>query len=368
MRILVILSIILCWIFGLINDSGWGISFSTDEKMNWIIFLWAMYLFISKKRKILPTLNIEYIIALILFFIIIPFFISKEWEGGLYFFSFLTIYCFSNISITKKELAITAYLIGLLGLCLITIYLRTEILSGWNDNGIAMLTLFSFIYFTTYFNSIKSKWQKYIYWCIAILYIVQISRTDSRGAILFMSASLYMVIAKQTTIKYLSKSIFRFIIIHIPLIIALVTIYIAAQSWFTNLDTWYQLNHAKPLFNGREVLWTETLKNIFQYPLGTGKFIINYHNSAIACIGVFGILGYFLWSKFFIKLLNYMIPYFKDSMVYAFTCAFLVIFIQQSTELGFIKPTPNMLPYMILGLGIGRIRWYKRKKYTYGKS
>lgn len=368
MRIPVILSIVLCWVFGLLNESGWGLLVKTDEKMYWLIFFWSLYLFIIKGRRALPSLSIEYVIGFVLCFIIIPFLVSGRWDGALYMSSFLTIYCFSNINISTKELAITAFIIGILGLCLITVYLRTEILSGWNDNGIAMLTLFSFIYFATYFNSVKSKWKRIVCWFITILYVMQIARTDSRGALLFMSASIFFIFAKDFTKRYVSRHNVILFIIYFPLIIAIVTVWIAAQHWFTEFDTWYQLNYTKAFFNGREVLWTEAFKNLLEYPLGVGDFAINYHNSAVACIGVFGIVGYLLWSTFFIKLLKYLVKFFNDYMVYAFSCAFIIIYIQQSIELGFIKTTPNMLPYMVLGLGLGKIRWYKSKRYVYGKS
>lgn len=360
MRLYVILSIILCWLFGLINESGWGFIIKSDEKMNWLILLWSLYLLIIKKRRFIPTLKNGYIIGVFLLFIIIPYFISNKWDGAFYMFSFLTIYCFSNINISAKELMFSSFIIGFLGLGLITVYLRTDILSGWNDNGIAMLALFSFVFFTTYFNSLKTKWQRSICWCIALIYILQIAGTDSRGAILFMSTSLFMVYARKFTLRYIRNNKTILFIVHFPLIIALITAWIASQDWFTAFDSWYQMEYTKPVFNGREILWTETLEKIHKYPFGVGEFTINYHNSAMACIGVFGIIGYLFWSKFFIKLLKKLATYFHDSNVYAFTCAFIIIYIQQSTELGFIKTTPNMLPYMILGLGLGRIRWYQK--------
>ena len=47
----------------------------------------------------------------------------------------------------------------------------------------------------------------------------------------------------------------------------------------------------------------------------------------------------------------------NDIYVYGCICAFIIIFLQQSVELGFIVKTPNLLPYMIIGLGAGRARY-----------
>lgn len=362
MRILVVLSIILIWIFSLVNESGWGLLFHTGEKMNWLILVWSIYLLFFKKRKFIPTINKVSLMGFILFFIIIAFFISSKWDGATYLVSFLTIYCFSNINMSAKELSLSAFSVGFLGLGLITIYARTEILSGWNDNAIAMLTLFSFIYFSIFFNSAKKKWIRILCWIMTLAYIVQITGTDSRGGLLFMLMAVIMMFTRETTRKIISNYKIRILIIYFPLIIAIVTVWIASQNGFLEFDNWYQLNYGKPVFNGREQLWADAFNDILNYPFGRGEFIINYHNSAVGCIGVFGVIGYILWSNFFKKQLAAMTNYLSDYTVYACLCAFILIYMQQSVELGFINQMPNMMPYMILGLGLGRVRWYERKQ------
>lgn len=362
MRILVVLSIILIWIFSLVNESGWGLLFHTGEKMNWLILVWSIYLLFFKKRKFVPTISKVSLMGFILFFILIAFFISSKWDGATYLVSFLTIYCFSNINMSAKELSLSAFSVGFLGLGLITIYARTEILSGWNDNAIAMLTLFSFIYFSIFFNSAKKKWIRILCWIMTLAYVVQITGTDSRGGLLFMLMAVIMMFTRETTRKIISNYKIRILIIYFPLIIAIVTVWIASQNGFLEFDNWYQLNYGKPVFNGREQLWADAFNDILNYPFGRGEFIINYHNSAVGCIGVFGVIGYILWSNFFKRQLAAMINYLSDYTVYACLCAFILIYMQQSVELGFINQMPNMMPYMILGLGLGRVRWYERKQ------
>lgn len=362
MRILVVLSVILIWFFSLVNESGWGLLLHTGEKMNWLIFAWSMYLLLMKRRKFIPTMSIEILMGFILFFIIIAFYISGKWEGATYLVSFLTIFCFSNINISVKELSFSALAIGFLGLGLITIYARTEILSGWNDNAIAMLTLFSFIYFSIFFNSAKKKWVRVLCWIMALAYVVQIAGTDSRGSLLFMLLAVIMMFTRETTRKIISGHKIRALIVYFPLIIAIVTVWIASQSWFLEWDNWYQLNYGKPIFNGRDELWADGFNDILDYPWGRGEFAINYHNSAVGCIGVFGVIGYILWCNFFKRQLVAKTKYLDDYTVYACMCAFILIYMQQSVELGFISPMPIMMPYMILGLGLGRVRWYERKQ------
>lgn len=359
MRLLVVLGIVLCWIFSFVNVSGWGVLMRTPEKMCWIILIWTLYLMGIKGRRFLPKFGGVHLLGILLFFILIPFIISGRFDGLLYLVSFLTIFCFSNINISEKELSVSSWIIGGLGLGLITIYARTEILSGWNDNGIAMQCLFSFIYFSVYFNTASKNWQRFLGWGIAFLYIMMIAGTASRGALLFMLVMVFLMFAKSTFVNYIRKAKIRFFILQLPLIIAVVTVCIASQSWFPEFDTWYKMNYNKPLFNGREVLWLGAFERIIDYPFGRGQFVINYHNSAVACIGVFGILGYLCWIYFFKKQLDVLADYLEDYTVYAFVCAFFVIYLQQATELGFIAPYPNMLPYMMLGLALGRVRWYE---------
>lgn len=359
MRLSVVISIVLCWIFSFVNVSGWGSLMKTPEKMNWIILIWTLYLFVIKGRRFLPKFGGIHFLAIFLFFILIPFIVSGKFDGALYLVSFLTIFCFSNINISKKELSVSAWIIGGLGLGLITIYARTEILSGWNDNGIAMQCLFSFLYFSVYFNTASKFWQKFLSWGMALVYVIMIAGTESRGALLFITIMIFLMFAKNYAVDYISKPKIRFLILHLPLVIAIGTVFIASQSWFPEFDSWYQKNYEKAFFNGREDLWLSTFEDMIKYPLGRGEFFINYHNSSVACIGAFGFLGYFCWIRFFKKQLDLLAFYFDDYMVYAFVSAFIVIYMQQATELGFISPCPNMLPYMMLGLALGRIRWYE---------
>jgi hypothetical protein len=359
MRIFVVLTIILIWVFSLVNESGLGMKLHTGEKMNWLIFIWAVYLFFIRGRRFIPKMSKASFMGFFLFFILIAYVVSGRWDGATYLISFLTVFCFSNIDLSAKELSVSAFAIGLLGLGLITIYTRTQILSGWNDNSIAMLTLFSFIYFSIFFNSSQQRWIRSACWIMAFAYISQIAGTDSRGSLLFMLLSIVMMFARETTYRFISSSTIRALIVYFPIIIAIVVVWITSQDWFVELDNWSRLNFGKPIFNGRDELWADGFKDIINYPFGRGKFVINYHNSAVGCIGVFGIVGYVLWCNFFKRQLSALTEYLEDYTVYACMCAFILIYLQQSVELGFINRMPNMIPYMILGLGLGKVRMYE---------
>ena len=365
MRLSVVLSIIAVWGFALVNDSGLGKLFYTEEKMNWLIVICSIYLWGIRKRTFIPKMRIDIVLCFLLFFIFIPYFISNGWDGATYLISFLTIFCFSNINISSRELTVSSLVIGFLGIGLITVYQKTGILSGWNDNSIAMLTLFSYIYFSIFFNSVKGYYARLLCLIVSLVYYIMILGTESRGAALFMSLSILLMLTKNYTWEMLKKNKVRFLVIHFPLIIAVMTVWISEQSWFPELDRLYQIEHTKPIFNGRDRIWGNVFNQMMEYPFGVADYNVNHNNSEIACIGLFGIIGNNISCNIFQRHLSKMSEHLYDSIVYACMCAFIVIFIQQSTELGFIRPCPNMMPYMILGLGLGRVRWYEEHEKIY---
>ena len=69
MRLSVVLSIIAVWGFALVNDSGLGKLFYTEEKMNWLIVICSIYLWGIRKRTFIPKMRIDIVLCFLLFFI-----------------------------------------------------------------------------------------------------------------------------------------------------------------------------------------------------------------------------------------------------------------------------------------------------------
>lgn len=361
MNVFLVALIILFWCFSLVNESGWGSMMHTPDKMNYLILAWTGLLILGQKKYI-PNLNAGLRLLMFIIFVFVAYLVSHKWDGASYAIAFLTVYCFSNVKLNQKELAVTAFTIGLLGAGLITIYQSTAILSGWNDNAIAMLTLYSFIFFSIHINEIQSKFFRCLYWGIAVWYLLQILNTDSRGAAVFMVLMMVLLLNREKTISLFCRPGIQSLIIHLPLIIAVLVVYVASTDMYQQLNTWSEAQTDKTIFNGRDELWLNAFNDIPNYPFGRGQFVINYHNSAVACIGVFGILGYWVWTRYFKAAYNEYAGYLNDFFVFGCLCAFTVIYLHQSVELGFITTVPNMLPYMILGLGLGRIRQYQTQQ------
>ena len=62
------------------------------------------------------------------------------------------------------------------------------------------------------------------------------------------------------------------------------------------------------------------------------------------------------------KILSKAIKWINDGTVYGLATAFLVVWMQQSVEIGLISAEPNVIPYMILGLLYARINTLEKEK------
>ena len=75
----------------------------------------------------------------------------------------------------------------------------------------------------------------------------------------------------------------------------------------------------------------------------------------------YGVLGYFLWIKLIHVILKEALPYRRDICAGGALAAFLLILWQQSTERGLFASDPNLIPYVILGLLLARVRSLKEE-------
>ena len=130
------------------------------------------------------------------------------------------------------------------------------------------------------------------------------------------------------------------------------------------LNEWSQGEFGKSMFSGREEIWKWAFTTISGNPLfGTG-FVDsgNYHNSAVACLVAYGIVGYGLWIGLFEVMLNKTLAWWNDICVAGAISAFFVIFWQQSVELGMFSGSPNIIPYAIMGILLARVKMLKEQE------
>lgn len=361
-QILTIAVIVLFWIVSFTLPSGWASAFELSEKTNTIIVSIAVLFFLLSPEK---RLEISHRIFwwILISFVFIPVLMCGSMQGASYLVSFLVVYIVSQGKITPKVVKYSAIIIALLGIFTLNIYIHGNLLSGWNDNAMSMVGLFSFIYFLIFLIQKKRKKIFWIWNIVTIIYLDLLFMTDCRSGMLFAIIAVVGIVFASKTYKILSKPKLRLLILNAPLLLALLVIMIASTSYFDVLDKWSIENFDKGIFDGREILWEKSLDYLKStYLLGTGKFVINYHNSGIAAISVFGVIGYIFWIKFFSTNMKYMQKYISDDIVFGCILAFSIIFLQQAFDLGFISETPNLLPYIVLGVGLGRVRLLKQMK------
>lgn len=356
--------ILFVWVISFINPSGAAIAMGIDKLSVWIIYFFGAVLYLKKAKGYLPYSK-KNNWFLVLAFIILPFLLHGSIEGLTYLSSFIVVYITSKMNLSPRALFYSALGVAAGGLGVLFVYVYGSFLSGWNDNAIAMDGLFSFIFFSIYLNLVKGKWKFWVWSSVAILYLFLMFQTACRSAALTICLAVMAVVFRNKVVVWMEKKRFNQILINLPLLIALTTIIISQTAYYQALNTWSELNFDKSIFNGRDSIWSDSLELLFKSNLlGVGEMKINYHNSGIACLATFGVLGYYAWVQYFKRILTFIKPYMRDAVIYGAVSAFCLIFFQQSFDLGFISPNPNYLPYLILGLAFSRLRNIYYRKQT----
>ena len=143
--IFIIIFSILLWIVSLVQGSGLGNSINITNKFHILLFIILVPIIlitIRKSSKLNIRKNYLYLlIILFLSFIIIPL-LSKNTDGIGYLLAFLVCYLFSLVPLKHRNIKLIALFYGILGVFFLYIYNYTSILSGWNENTIAMIGFF----------------------------------------------------------------------------------------------------------------------------------------------------------------------------------------------------------------------------------
>lgn len=351
--------IILTWLISFVGPSGWAGAHHLPEKINFLIILISTGLFLSNPKNKMYITNTLFF-GLALTSVIIPYILSGKWDGATYSISFLVVYIISCCKITAQVIRYSCYAIAGLGIFVLLIYTRGSLLSGWNDNAMAMVGLFSYLYFAIFLISKKGCTSFWIWNIVTIIYLLMLFKTDCRSGMLFSLITVLCIIFSNKSKYFLKKKNILIIILNLPVLISFLVIAISATPHFKELNTWSINNFGKQIFSEREILWEYAYDMLINNAyLGSGKFMFNYHNSGVAALSVFGVFGYLLWIKFFYYNLTTLKYYISDGIVFGSMLSFVIIFLQQALDLGFIEKNPNLLPYLILGVGLGRIRYLR---------
>ncbi len=363
----------LIWVFALFNGTGLGVAYNTNGILKVLLISIAFYMFVWQIRSN-PKINRGMFLHVFMF---VGVFMGISWITGVYFLAwdyiyvFLIIYIASRLKIKKTYINMVSYIYGALGFSILFIYVYGSALNNWNQNSIAMIGLFSYAFFAiSFFDTefkIRSKIRMLFFVLVSIAYINFAEQTNSRASttMILLFVLIVFLRLKIFTDKNISKRLAW--VLNIPLIMAVLVVIVSQMPIYDVLNAWSLCNFEKLIFNGRDHIWLDGLKGLKKsFLIGSGQLQSGYwHNCAISCLTTYGIIGYIVWVKFLHKILVSAKGFLKDSYVLGGVVAFCLILIQQTFELGLFAANPNMIPYLILGVLLGRIRYLKYEEKVY---
>lgn len=356
----------LLWIVSLSQDSGIGASINIAEKARWMLIIISIVILMGKLIKYkdlkIKISNFVILALIVVSFILAPYIFKKNTDGLGYLTAFLVCYIFSNLQLDEKCIGLISLVYGILGIAFLSVYNYTSILSGWNSNSIAMVGFFSYTIFYIGFMQNKKLLPRIFVMAVVLVYCVLLESSYSRSCMLFTVISVLFIMNILKPAKWFEKKIV-IVLLLIPLIVTFIVCIISNMEFYDELNRWSISNFSKPIFNGREEIWNYGFKVLEKnWFFGSGTLGNSWHNSAITCLTAYGIIGYVAWIVLFKKIADQGKGYFNDSYVCAALTAFFFIYLQQSVELGLIATKPNLIPYVALGIMLGRIKYLRENK------
>lgn len=366
--ILYTIAMVAIWGFNLLNNTGLGKTYRTTDIIMAVTFAVMLACLLREvikngdihiKPKYFYTIFIMFAV-----FIGVSFLNDRGTEGIMGFWVYMLVYILSRVKITANAQRLTSICYGVLGLAILYIFNYMDALDGWNANSIAMIGLYSFLIFTIPFYGVTDWRSLLVLPLVGAAYAFLIWPTDSRSCIIVVIAMLLLVLRVIPVKWALSSSRWLFVLLLVPLFVAVFICLLSTFGDVSGLTEWSRETFEKDLFNGRDQIWMDGFNRLSQVPLfGNGYVTSGYwHNSAMACLTAFGIVGYFLWTKLFHLILKEGRPFLDDVCVVGSMVAFVALYCHQSVEIGMFAPNPSFLPYVILGILLGRVNCLRSER------
>lgn len=359
------LLIVICtllWFVGFTYQTGFGKSYQILEKTKTIvIFISVCCLIFGKNKYNIRPKNV--FLVCVVFYILIYNYLRYNNSIVDYLWVWLIIPIIRLFIIEKKDYKWIAYIFGIASTGVLLIGNTTDIFEKWDGNSVSMVQFFSYTVFISVFSEVKKVKNIRNIVIFSVIYFYLLNTFESRSAILFSTIMLLCMLPVIPFRKCLNKTTI-FIILLLPLIIAIFVTSINNSKFVENINFWSIGKFNKTIFNGRDFLWEDGIRTWKLHPfIGNGDFSYrSYHNSSINALVAVGAIGYSLLIGVIYAILKKGLKWKNDSIVYGLTTSFLVIWMQQSVELGIIAEKPNVIPYLILGLIYTRIHTLEGKK------
>ena len=359
--------VFLLWIVHLFTGTGLDTVYHVTQYTRWAVLAVSAATLLAKtaQARKLPVERKRFLIfgGMVVLFFASSIIHSVGGQPVHYLWVFLLVYLLSQLSFTEKDFFWIGLSYGTAGFVVLLLFSQSRVFSGWNENSIAMISVFSFLVLLIPLYKERSRWSKVRIVVLTVLFAVFVNPTNSRASILFLAVGVIFALGfvKRTLIIKQGKRLTFYLMI--PLLVATITIIISRSGVMTSLDAWSLLRFGKPFFNGRDELWTNGLELFLRhFFIGTGNLTVtNWHNSAISVLVAYGVLGFILWLASIHDILSRAYPFMTDYIVQGCFIGFIIIYFQQSLELGLVSSSPSLIPYVMLGLMLGRIRYLKSR-------
>lgn len=359
------------WLLNLTFNTELGVSYHTTEIAQLAAVGIALYYFFRQAARdqalLAPRRYFNVFAPLAAVFLLSCWFAGNIGEAVDYLWAYLIVYSLANISVSKKTMRLVGNCFAVLGAAILAIFCFGSELDGWNANSIAMIGLFSFLIFLIPYFGVVDRKSKILLSAAGVVFAFMLNETGSRSCIVVIFAALLISFRVIPSKKLLRSRKALFAVLLVPLAVAIFVVVISQTALGNELNNWSLSRFGKPIFNGRDQIWLDGFRRLMEnFFFGRGVFNSGYwHNCAIGCLTTVGAVGYFLWLGGFHLLLCEARKYSRDVGIAGCMVAFLALYCQQSFELGLLSPNPNMLPYVILGMMLGRVR-YLREQRRYG--
>lgn len=352
--LLIALALVL-WGVGLSYGSGWGQAHQIYEKtMYATVSCGFLYVLLTGKIRYVELKTL--LVLLFLVFQNIYTYMEHGTTYAEYIWLYLIVYLIAQFRLTQKQLTLIGIVYGILGGAVLYVANYTSVLSGWDGNSISMIAFFSYTVFAAGFSNLRKFGKLIIFFAYSLAYFYLLDSLDSRSSILFSVFLLLGIWGIIPLKKMLHSRGATNIMFLFPLVVALFVVLIRNESFVAELNAWSYETFQKPIFNGRDGIWYSGFQSWKEnWLLGTGNFGGNWHNSAVTCLVGAGATGYIVWLNSLNSCCKIGRKWLADPGVFGLLSAFMVIWLQQSVELGLIQTRGNPIPFVALGLLFARI-------------
>ncbi len=359
---LVIVIMGLVWLLALLYGSGIGQAYDVYGKaklLTIVIFLFQML--IGKYKGFSKQFGIVLLVILISNALTWVFYGKTMFD---YLWLYLLIFLISELPVEEWALRVVSWMYGFLGMAVLLLRYFGSVFNGWNENSLAMIAFFSFAVMISSFSKTEKWGVLLILVAYYVAYYILSDPLNSRSGVLFtviMMLGLFHIIPFK---KWFQKRGVLTLLLLGPLLVAIVVTLLKGSDIVRRMEIWSYTTFNKTLFNGRDVIFQRGFQRWLRHPIiGIGDLSANnWHNSAVAVLVGGGIVGFLFWLFGTKWILEKAVPFLKDNFVFGLMLGFIMIWLQQSVELGLVAAKANAIPYAMLGLLMGRVNTLRRRE------